>query len=464
MSNFIHVGTPDVPVTAPAGAELQHAAGRNGASSGYLVWRDDMASKKTSEDYILLFRAAHGDLYDYSKTVYVNAITKIRVACHLHGDFFQTPSNHLRGSGCPQCARKARWANTFKQRCKALGIDYWRALKRREAGMTDEKIFREGYVRADRGTGAALRINGIDYPNIEAACRALRPPANSTTIGRWIRGGMVAEEAFERIPNPGYAAGLIYLVTHLASRKQYVGLTIQTLERRWKYHVQQARADHVKGAASLHAAIREHGPEAFAMAQIDSGTTKEDLEQKERRWIKTYGTLIPVGYNVSVGGVSGGANCKAKTVDGQRFPSARAAAHYISVTRGIGIEAAKARLRHDRIDVRSPAKKGESLVKTPAYKSWSRIVHSVLNPNSKSYIPGMNVHQPWLSFSAFLAEVGQPPKQGMAFTRLDKVGGFFPDNCAWLTKSEASKINAGYMRAVGTPFSRKRLSPLMAEK
>ena len=38
----------------------------------------------------------------------------------------------------------------------------------------------------------------------------------------------------------------------------------------------------------------------------------------------------------------------------------------------------------------------------------------------------------------------------MAFTRLDKAKGFYPDNCAWLSKSEASKLNASYMKEKGT--------------
>jgi group I intron endonuclease len=347
-----------------------------------------MASKKTSSDYIREFEAAHGGRYDYSKTEYINAATKLHVVCPLHGGFWQTPSNHLRGNGCPKCADEARWANTFKQQCKDRGIDYWRALKRREAGMSDEKIFEESYVRGDRETATGLTAYGVSYPNIESACRALLPTANPTTIGRWIRGGMAPEEAFERVPNPGFAAGLIYLVTHVESGKQYVGLTIQTLDRRWTYHLEQSRAGLIKGTDSLHAAIRKHGADAFTMVQIDNGTTKVDLEQKERHWIKVRGTLLPAGYNISTGGVSGGSNRKPVTFDGKRFPSVKAAIEHISHTRGISLHAAKARLRFNRVDIKTPAKKGESLVKTSAYKAWSRIVHGVLNPKAKDYIPG----------------------------------------------------------------------------
>ncbi|MCO6062267.1 GIY-YIG nuclease family protein, partial [Pseudomonas sp. MOB-449] len=87
--------------------------------------------------------------------------------------------------------------------------------------------------------------------------------------------GMTPDEAFERIPNPGHANGIIYLVRHRGSGKQYVGLTTQTLERRWEYHLQQARAGHIKGAESLHAAIREFGADAFEITQIDKKKKKK---------------------------------------------------------------------------------------------------------------------------------------------------------------------------------------------
>jgi len=45
----------------------------------------------------------HGPLYNYSQTDYKNRSTKIEIICPIHGSFFQTPSSHLRGSGCPQC-------------------------------------------------------------------------------------------------------------------------------------------------------------------------------------------------------------------------------------------------------------------------------------------------------------------------------------------------------------------------
>lgn len=44
----------------------------------------------------------------------------------------------------------------------------------------------------------------------------------------------------------------------------------------------------------------------------------------------------------------------------------------------------------------------------------------------------------------------------MTFTRIDKSKGFYPENCSWLTKSEASKINADFMKKNGRLIGRKR--------
>ncbi|AFL74024.1 GIY-YIG nuclease family protein [Thiocystis violascens] len=393
-------------------------------------------------------RDVHGVKYDYDDFRYVNAATKGKITCPQHGLFLQSPSNHLRGSGCPQCARELLAAGSFKQQCEELGIDYWRALKRRQAGMTEERILSKGYVKSSREVGG-LTVHGVSYPNMEEAVRVLNPPASSATIKRWIESGMPAEDAFSRVPNPGYGEGIVYLVTHLISEKKYVGITVQSLERRWEYHVEQAKAGHIKNKKSLHAAIREFGASAFTVDEIDVGNSKGSLEAKERRWIEWLGTLAPDGFNISTGGTSGGSNSRKVDVDGIRFPSVKAATAYIAETRDISMHAAAVRLRKGRIDVKKPARPGESLVKTPAYKAWSRFVHGVINPNSREYIAGVEVCEAWRDFERFLADVGQPPKPGMAFARKDKTKGFVLGNCSWMSKSEASKINAAHMKKHG---------------
>ena len=45
----------------------------------------------------------HKDKYDYSRVEYIDSKTKICIICPIHGEFWQTPANHLKGDGCPKC-------------------------------------------------------------------------------------------------------------------------------------------------------------------------------------------------------------------------------------------------------------------------------------------------------------------------------------------------------------------------
>lgn len=47
----------------------------------------------------------HNGRYDYSNTQYINMNTKISIICKVHGEFFQSPNNHLKGQGCPTCGK-----------------------------------------------------------------------------------------------------------------------------------------------------------------------------------------------------------------------------------------------------------------------------------------------------------------------------------------------------------------------
>lgn len=59
----------------------------------------------SQEDIINKFKAIHGDKYDYSKVVYEGMHKKICIICPEHGEFWQTPSKHILGQGCGICGR-----------------------------------------------------------------------------------------------------------------------------------------------------------------------------------------------------------------------------------------------------------------------------------------------------------------------------------------------------------------------
>lgn len=59
----------------------------------------------TREEWIAEFKKVHGDKYDYSKMSYIDHLTPICIVCPIHGDFWQTPNNHIRKHGCDECGR-----------------------------------------------------------------------------------------------------------------------------------------------------------------------------------------------------------------------------------------------------------------------------------------------------------------------------------------------------------------------
>lgn len=76
-----------------------------------------LLSRKQPQDiknqwYIRKFQEVHGDRYDYSKVTYVNAHTKVIIRCKEHGIFTQSPNDHTKGAGCPDCQKDIKTKTT----------------------------------------------------------------------------------------------------------------------------------------------------------------------------------------------------------------------------------------------------------------------------------------------------------------------------------------------------------------
>ena len=65
--------------------------------------------RKTKEEVIVAFQKIHGDRYDYSLVEYTSNGSKVKIICKIHGVFEPIPSNHLKGSGCPDCGGNTRY-------------------------------------------------------------------------------------------------------------------------------------------------------------------------------------------------------------------------------------------------------------------------------------------------------------------------------------------------------------------
>lgn len=57
----------------------------------------------TTEEFIQRSNLIHDNTYCYDKSVYKSTHRNLTITCPVHGDFRQSPANHLRGQGCPKC-------------------------------------------------------------------------------------------------------------------------------------------------------------------------------------------------------------------------------------------------------------------------------------------------------------------------------------------------------------------------
>lgn len=84
----------------------------------------------------------HNNKYDYSLIDYKDSKTKIKIICHNHGIFEQTPSKHLNGRGCPICGgSNKKDSNIFINEAKKIhGNKYDYSLVNYKDSKTPVKI------------------------------------------------------------------------------------------------------------------------------------------------------------------------------------------------------------------------------------------------------------------------------------------------------------------------------------
>lgn len=96
--------------------------------------KDIIKTKYSSKDdktkeFIRKALRKHGNVYDYSKTVYTLSHNYVIITCYKHGDFQQFATDHLNGSGCKKCGEerasdsKIMGAEEFIRRSKEIHKD-----------------------------------------------------------------------------------------------------------------------------------------------------------------------------------------------------------------------------------------------------------------------------------------------------------------------------------------------------
>lgn len=108
--------------------------------------------------------------------------------------------------------------------------------------------------------------------------------------------------------------GYIYLIVNKVNGKQYIGQTTQSIEKRFKRHIYDAKGNYTN--MYLHKAMRKYGEDNFLIWQIDLIEHNEkhelmtNLNTLEKYYIAEYNTLSPYGYNLTKGGEQRSENAK----------------------------------------------------------------------------------------------------------------------------------------------------------
>lgn len=67
-----------------------------------------LKSQKAKENFAIKAKEVHEGRYDYANAIYLRTHQKVIIICPKHGEFLQSPANHLNGKGCPSCAFESR--------------------------------------------------------------------------------------------------------------------------------------------------------------------------------------------------------------------------------------------------------------------------------------------------------------------------------------------------------------------
>ena len=87
---------------------------------------------------------------------------------------------------------------------------------------------------------------------------------------------------------------MIYKITNLLNEKIYIRQTKQPIEKRF--------LQHSKANSPLGQAMRECGLENFTIEIIERCENQNELNEREKFWIKVLKSKSPNGYNLSNGG------------------------------------------------------------------------------------------------------------------------------------------------------------------
>ena len=163
--------------------------------------KENKGNKKrlTQEEYIKRCKEAHGDDYDYSKTIYEGNRKDVIVTCKKHGDFVQNAATHLKSYGCPVCSRQKQSAKMKKSQERFIeeakkihGDDYGYSLVDYKGCFTKVKIICPKHGVFEQSPSTHLSGSG---------CPHCKKSKGEERVMKWLNEHNISFEGQYKLPN-----------------------------------------------------------------------------------------------------------------------------------------------------------------------------------------------------------------------------------------------------------------------
>lgn len=107
----------------------------------------------------------HGGVYDYTNSVYVDSRSKVLILCKIHGEFLQSASHHISGSGCPSCVTHGYICNSyFRDNPNRKDVEAIRYVIKME--IEDEVFYKVGITTTTLAKRFASDLHKIEVIDI----------------------------------------------------------------------------------------------------------------------------------------------------------------------------------------------------------------------------------------------------------------------------------------------------------
>lgn len=181
--------------------------------------------KLTKENFVDRAKNVHGNLYNYDLVQYDGFSHKVKILCHIHGVFEQTPRHHIQlKTGCPHCARERR------------KISNRREISSKEKFVAQSQLIHHNkysyedviYVSAHTKVIITCPIHGQFMQ---------RPNDHLSGYGCYQCGhrGVYNEEYFRKYPETKMIPSSLYLIKFLLGDETFlkIGVTTKSLDIRF---------------------------------------------------------------------------------------------------------------------------------------------------------------------------------------------------------------------------------------